>query len=403
MKTLLSLLLLTALVPFKSSAQWTTLSSPTTLALDRGAFPNDATGFVACSMGHTVYRTMDGGTTWDSIVFASNIVDIDFVSPDTGFVLVGTGTSYELKTTHNKGNTWTTKTITTPGPYLQTLYFTSAMNGYVVDYNATVGKTTDGGTTFTPSALGTYAYINDKEHIDQDTLILAGWDGTFAYKGAMYRSYDAGATWQAIIHDSTYSTYTGTHFLNGMVGFAVYSDWTGTYTVLAKTIDGGNTWTTIHSDATSSFVEVFMVNQTRGYISVQGTSTHGISITVDGVNWTHDYTTPHPVRRFYGNGNAIWGIGDAGMIVKNATGNSVNEVLEIENTNMYPNPTTGDVHMNFGKPAVVTVFDITGNEIMHTKTFPGEKLDLAHLPNGLYMAKINVDGRMCSAKIVLNK
>ncbi|HYG52645.1 MAG TPA: YCF48-related protein [Flavobacteriales bacterium] len=404
MKTLInSLLLVATMVPFNSKAQWTTLNSPTNLALDRAAFPDDATGFVANSTAKKIFRTTDGGVTWDSIAFTNNVLDIDFINPDTGFVIIGAGgTSYELKTTFDKGNTWTTKTITTSGVYLQRVFFTSALVGYVVDYDATVQKTIDGGTTWAASFIGSYAIITDKERIDQDTVIMTGWDGTFAYKGAIYRTDNAGGSWQAVIHDSSYTMYTGTHFLNGMHGYAVYPNWSGSNTVMAKTLDGGVTWSIQTTANTGNFQDVFMVNPTRGYIAKEDTVS-SLLFSNDGINFTVDYLPAYTVRKFFSNGNAIWGIGDGGIIVKNATGNGVVETLQVESVNVFPNPTTGEVYFNFGKPAHVTLSDINGKEILNAKTFPGQKVDMGHLPGGIYVAKINVEGKIGHAKIVLNR
>ncbi len=408
MKTLFTLLVAIPLfmVCANVNAQWTTLSFPSTQALDKAAFPDDNTGYVANSLYNKLWRTQNGGASWDSITFTAHVNDVDFLSADTGFVLIGQGaTSYSVKSTNNGGDTWTDHPIPGTGISYQTVYFTSKLVGYIIDYGANILRTADGGTTWTPAAIGSYAYSLDKEHINNDTLVFAGADGTFAYMGAIYRSYDAGATWQAVMHDSAYSTFLGSHFLNGMHGYTVHSStWSTSESVLSKTLDGGNSWTEFYTDVNYVFQDVFMRTPVEGYITgITLSNTGEILKTLDGISWTTDHTTAYPVRKFFNNGNILWGIGDGGTVVKKNITVGIEE-SELDLTGkIYPNPTNGIVFTNFNEPSRITFFDSKGNTVLFQTSNPFQSLDISSLSNGIYFMQIAIGSKVGSQKVLLSK
>lgn len=408
MKTLFTLLVA---IPFfmvcaNVNAQWTTLSFPSTQALDKAAFPDDNTGYVANSLYNKLWRTQNGGASWDSLTFTAFVNDVDFLSADTGFVLIGQGaTSYSVKSTYNGGDTWTDHPIPGTGISYQTVYFTSKLVGYIIDYGANILRTADGGTTWTPAAIGSYAYSLDKEHINNDTLVFAGADGTFAYKGAIYRSYDAGATWQAVMHDSTYSTFLGSHFLNGMHGYTVHSStWSTSESVLSKTLDGGNSWTEFYTDVNLVFQDVFMRTPIEGYITgITLTNTGEILKTLDGISWTTDHTTAYPVRKFFNNGNILWGIGDGGLVVKKNITVGIEE-SELDLTGkIYPNPTNGTVNFDFNETVELSLFDAAGSNVLSRNINSRQTIDMDQLQNGIYLARIVAGNKIGSFKIILSR
>ena len=59
-------------------AQWTDISAPTNKSLTHAAFTDETRGYVSSSTYNTLWRTVDGGVSWDSTVFIETVYDIDF-------------------------------------------------------------------------------------------------------------------------------------------------------------------------------------------------------------------------------------------------------------------------------------------------------------------------------------
>ncbi|MFZ5553867.1 MAG: YCF48-related protein [Bacteroidota bacterium] len=400
-------LLLTGLVPGAGSnvySQWQILNFPSNMALDRGSFPTAQVGFVANSNNNKLWRTIDGGATWDSITFANSVRDVDFISADTGFVVHGTPSTYKLSITVNGGNTWSDVNIPVPAfNYCNMVYFTSYTNGVVTISEDSVLITSNTGATWTKAGLGAYGMMAEKEHINNDTLIFTGSDGTFAYRGAIFRSDDGGNNWQTIIHDSSYTVFTGTHFLNGSLGFAVYNNgWNPGISTLIKTDDGGTTWSDFYTDTTVIFQDVFMNSVNGGYI--MGTNTNGtngiILKTNNGSTWTTDFTTPYPAVRFIKGGNALYGIGNGGLVIKNSNPNGIEE-YKTEEGFLYPNPSDGLYQTGFTETTSVAIYNVSG-KLLKTVVLPaGEKLDVRELKNGMYIARFTSNNINAKSRLVI--
>lgn len=410
MKNLIFLVCLTVFMAVNkpSSAQWQQLNFPSNMALDRAAFPTAQVGFVANSLSTNLWRTQDGGVTWDSITFTNNVHDVDFINADTGFVLYGSSSVYKLSTTYNGGDTWSDQTMPSPGfSYYQMVYFINVTTGFVNTYDATILQTTDGGANWNTLPLGSYGYMADKDHINEDTLVLAGADGTFAYRGAVYRSDDGGNNWTSILNDSSYTTYTGSHFLNGSLGFVVYDyGWNPGVSTLAKTNDGGSTWSDFYTDTTLVFQDVYMNSVVGGYIAgadVSGSGTGGkILKTNNGISWQIDFTTPYPVRKFYKGGNALYGIGDGGIVVKNSNPTGMEELYKDE-CYVYPNPSNGIIRFSIQEKSIIGIYNMTGALIKSFVIQPGETIDLSALTEGLYFAELSSENYSGKTKILIVK
>lgn len=84
---------------------------------------------------------------------------------------------------------------------------------------------------------------------------------------------------------------------------------------------------------------------------------------------------------------------------------STDNVTTIE-THVYPNPTTGNITINFNEENIsLELIDITGRIVYQEKNFiSGSQLDLSNSNNGIYFIKLNSEtGYEHSEKIVLRK
>lgn len=83
---------------------------------------------------------------------------------------------------------------------------------------------------------------------------------------------------------------------------------------------------------------------------------------------------------------------------------SVNEIESFENLNVYPNPATNKVEINLANenlPAQISVYDIHG-KLIESITASNSKttINRNNLPNGIYLIKVNAEGKNFSSKFI---
>lgn len=280
--------------PFTS--QWENLNSGTSRSLNRVDFPSVNVGYVLPFKG-PLFRTVNGGTTWDSLsslvllgdaLFDNNIW---FVDDSVGFVT--THDIYDnmiLYKSVDMGNTWTDITPDSNLLGILKVQFLNSQRGYLFSNSAFDDRfwiTDDGGTIWTELELGfslgsgtgsmpTMFFVNDS------TGYLAGGDGSFSYKGAIARTEDAGQNWSLTILPEYHSLINSIHFPNKDIGYVVSSNGD-----VSRTTNAGLTWDNVGSlGAGANADEIFFIDGETGFII------SGISIykTTDGGNsWSVDF------------------------------------------------------------------------------------------------------------------
>ena len=172
-----------------------------------------------------VIKSSDGGDTWsyaDMSAYAYALVDIHFITPDTGFV---TGTAMP------------------------------ASNGGVILY------TTDGGATWTPRyTTGTASDIVWKiQRLDADHWFASIFSEPVNDDTRMLSSIDGGATW-------IMSEVAGTYTYVETIGFLdLLHGWTGGSNTLWETTNGGTNWQQITLG--DNYNRFFKVNDSTAYLS----------------------------------------------------------------------------------------------------------------------------------------
>ncbi|MCH2223550.1 MAG: YCF48-related protein [Crocinitomicaceae bacterium] len=161
-----------------------------------------------------IIKSTDTGDTWthiDMSAYATALVDIEFSSPDTGFV-VGTANPASdggiILHTTDGGATWTTKFTT--GVSLDYVWkiqspdglnFFASVDAVPVTNNLRILKSSDAGDTWVmDTILNTYVYTQLVGFIDSDH----GWLGAGS---ELYETIDGGITWEQVILGSSYNRF----------------------------------------------------------------------------------------------------------------------------------------------------------------------------------------------------
>lgn len=268
---------------------------------------------------------------WVEVGNASNnseLYDIDFISPTTGFA-VGTGGAF-LKTTDG-GNTWSAYDIGV-GFSLWQVQFASANVGYIIggnsddgDYFGKILRTTDGGNSWT-EMYSQLSELNDMHFVNDSTGWVSAYD-------VVLLTTDSGSSWTPIARPNSYSIYN-VWFVTALKGY-----YGGTDSKIYNTTDGGNVWT--EQIAGQLLSDLWFRDPQHGYYI---NSNRELQVSTDSGNtWTGVYTFSEQIGkvRFINQdtgyvlndmGNKIFQSVDAGVswqLVYQAANENLNDI-EVE-------------------------------------------------------------------------
>ncbi len=240
------------------------------------SFVSPTTGFLLLTDG-TVLETQDGGTEFTQRTAvpgtraaggAAQPTDVAFVGDATGFAVSSEGKVFE---TTDAGVSW--KVVSDTARKVSDITFVTPQVGYAVGDGGLFLRTDDGGATWTPKALGTSANLTAVNCVSTALCVIATQKGDL-----LVRTADAGATATFVspatdpIFAAAFASPTRVA-AGGANGASVVSDdaglnftpiggrLTGRYSeiraggqagtafapgadgALAKTVDGGRTWT----------------------------------------------------------------------------------------------------------------------------------------------------------------
>ena len=217
---------------------------------------------------------------------------------------------------------WVTIKLNTGGNDLNTVYFIDSKRGWVGGDAGFLGRTEDGGASWTRQNVGTKAAINDIYFRDKEA-------GFFLAGNSIFVTRDNGATWTQLKifspeeFDGADVELYSVRFANKKKGWVVGSiskrdrvvD-----SVLVHTDDGGETWRRQRAPSRLELIHVDFVSDKRGWIVGDGGT---ILFTRDGgQSWTKQAA---PVSgTFYHvdfrNDKRGWVVGERGMLLRTTDG-----------------------------------------------------------------------------------
>lgn len=352
-------------------------------------------------MGGGIYKTIDGGHSWNEIgkgqfSFDNSLVDfVYFFDHNNGIVVAdndGNDKSYLLiYRTSDAGKNWYKVAIQNMQPTIGSAYSSN------FDVYTTVGNTI--------------------------------WFKAFDELGNNYilRSDDKGRHWQTYLFNITGKTFHGFAFADKQNGLMVGYEWGGTSdTYVAETHDGGKTWAEINYKGTPMGLFVTVLPGTRTYISTTPAyvPVWGSSYSLDeGKTWNiidsgfgKEHSAIDFLNPFYGwtGRGEVWdgSITDGGAFkwklkfsLDNkslASGRIADDASVSKNKNsnsskikLFPNPARDYVTIQGLNPAVKTklsLYSISGVLVQQTLVCSNSfNFSIHNLPAGTFYIKVETD------------
>lgn len=471
---------------------WITYATGNSNTLHSVEFLNANTGFTAGVDG-IIYRSTNAGVNWSSIqtfeqnlmdisVFGSNqlficgqsgqtaystsgagswiitsqgqramIYDINFINPLTGWIA---NDQSSLLATTNGGSNW--NTVAVSGMVnITNVYFLNNSTGFITGLSGgdgssilTIGKTTNGGSTFQNTIFNEGTALSFQFVNTNDGFVLS-------YEQPNYRIYktsNTGINWSLV--------YSTTGVMNDVYFTTQLNGWMcGNNGVVMKTTNGGANWTSQSTGVTDSLLSIFFQNGNLGWAC--GTNGRIIATTNGGANWFNQpsgtsvklndvkfgsasigaIAGANGTRLITSSGGAGWinnqetsqteltqvsfvGAnqvfigGDLGYMCTNSAltsiqpvNNAVPERFTLQQN--YPNPFNPSTKIEFSVPksqnVKLTVFDITGKtiaELVNTDLNAGNysiPFTSEGLSSGVYFYRLNTNEFTETKKMILIK
>lgn len=200
---------------------------------DNCLFFSADTGFVTANVRPRLFRTVNGGISFDTIDFYrnnyDNILGISFLDHTTGYLSARKANGYNgILKTIDGGKNWQEVSQAPEGP--GTIQFVNERTAYGLQYR-TLLRTTDSAKTWQVVMTDYDASFASLYFINAQKGFVAG--------GQRYlkMTNDSGRTWTSVRPDDLYDDVLKIRFFNETVGYATEEGGK-----IFKTIDGGLTW-----------------------------------------------------------------------------------------------------------------------------------------------------------------
>ena len=361
-------------------------------------------------------RTNDNGQNWSpGLIDVGNselgISMIHAISYNTAWVVAYpfNNLSYGgiFKTTDG-GATWNrqnTASYSAPGAFPNVVYFWDENIGFAqgdpVDGEYELYTTVDGGENWTevngnniPNPLdGEYGYVRQIEVYEDNVWYTTN-------RGRIYHSTDKGFNW--VVYNTNVTDFGGIRLSFANENDGVYIDLTG---AVYRSFNGGASWQQIDTQG-PIFTSDLSYAPNSNTIFTTGASADGTGSSVSfdgGYNWTGiDVGTQHTEVEFIDE-NTGWSGGfnysetQGGIFVWDPVELSIESLDINESITFYPNPVSDLLNISYTKPITASVFDISGKLIIETNE---KKIDFSNLKSGIYFVEIQDDRKTKVVKII---
>ncbi|HEX2786908.1 MAG TPA: YCF48-related protein [Ignavibacteria bacterium] len=361
MKTLITILLcfILSFVSVNAYSQWINQSPPSPgHQIFSCSFPSANVGYI-CGYGEFFMKTTNGGQNWIDLSLGftgDNLNAVWFLNETTGFM---TSTNDSLLYSTNGGLDWINYLYL--GNQGQDLFFLNSQTGWASSYNR-LYKTTNAGINW---SLVINAAVPDMFFTSENT----GWKTSYSSGSSQVMKTTNGCqSWETKHTTTDFRVVYAIDFINENTGWIC-----GYRGYIAKTTDGGETWTVQRDTGGQGLYTICFINPNIGFAS--GDNGSVVSTSDGGTTWTE---TNLPASRYskieFINQNTGWMVGSHGVVRKttNAAGltfaNPISTVADgFELKQNYPNPFNPSTTIEFSVPNsdfyTLKIYDMNGKEV----------------------------------------
>ena len=237
-------------------------------------FVSPNVGWVVGKSG-TIWKTVDGGNVWtpQSSQLSGSLRSVHFIDENVGWV----GGSQGIQRTIDGGTTWHVQKMSLVG---RAVHFTDREHGWLVGASGNILYTNDGGDTWETQTSGVTEALNAVYFIDSELGWAVG-DG-----GNILSTTAGGATWNQPVSGIT-TNLNAVHFISPLHGWVV-----GDGGEVLATRDGGGAWSGQDSGVEDTLIAVRFVDEEKGWALGEYRDSYGlerhieISTTNGGQTWT---------------------------------------------------------------------------------------------------------------------
>jgi photosystem II stability/assembly factor-like uncharacterized protein len=345
------------------------------------------------------WGTADGGTTWSLVCGILNYYNsfadgVEFWNATQGFCYgdpIGSPAAFEIYTTTNGGQTWTTATTSVaPVPASEYGYNGAECScivkgtgiGFIMTDHGRVLKTIDYGANWTTTATAPFTssvYNSVKIYASSVNYIICATYLTSTATWTWKYTSDGGTTWNAYAPSGNFYQY-GMCYVPGTPNRFVASSPYTTLKGIAYSDNGGQSWT----DFTDALLQVSGAN-------IQCLAVGFNDITT---GWVGNYgSTGNTILKYY---DPLAAVNSYNYISKN-------------DVNIFPNPSSGNFTISLNGPNQeafdICISDVTGKTLMqktmNTTVTPQQIFDLSQSPKGIYLINIKTNSEIITKKIVI--
>lgn len=290
---------------------WNPVVIDSTNSFEDVSFLNDTLGIARLS-GYMIWKTTDGGQSWDTIFINPNfyLQAFQFVDENTIIAVGQDPGAGNMIVSHDGGLTWT-QPQEAAGLWLTDVFFTNSLTGYIIGQGGVFMTTSDGGLTWQSSTQ----FQNLLQSNPSIYFTTASTGFVMAQYGQCFRTADGGVTWTDMTETAN-RNYESIHFMDSLHGWAASS----VLTEIITTSDGGLTWSSLYTGSGWGLTDIEFSSNNEGWAcGVRGTVLH----TTDGGNtWS---LVESPLQYIYTNleivtPQKIWIIDETGLAFHTADG-----------------------------------------------------------------------------------
>ncbi|HMD01222.1 MAG TPA: T9SS type A sorting domain-containing protein [Ferruginibacter sp.] len=396
---------LLVLISSAASAQspWTPCNAPSFgTRVDDIYMVDTQVGYAVCGDGKIV-KTVDGGNNWFQLLENSSVYcrSVEFINRDTGFVggfpINGNVQTNIFRRTTDGGATWVDLTSQLHPRARRGVCGLAVADANTIygggnwyDDSAYIIKSVDGGKTWSFIDMSQYASsIIDLFFLNKDVGFATGKGKLPLESGVILYTTDGGATWSFKFQNNLPNEYCWKiQRINNYEWAASLEDFANVHPEVLRSSDGGMTWSVklVSAERNYDIEGIGFIDPLRGWTG--GGIDYSFK-TVDGGNtWDTVHIIPYMNRLFKVNDTMMFASGDRIYRLKN--GGFIPPIPATHHAWMTcsPNPAKNNLEIKVSVDApthiMLILFDNNGNRI--------NVVENADKPTGSYQYHVNTSG-----------